>query len=270
MIGIFCIAILLIFSISNVESIDDMKPFRPYDKFTIHPRSSRQSGFTLTEVLIVITIIVVIASLMFSLIGHMRNKAHAVDCLNRIKQCGLIVLGKAADNNNILKIHVSGTSSDMHDFRLYGMVNESVGSHTVEKVVRTPAHEGKDGGTWLVWAVNRDSDPSTGVIWERFWVERGGQQRYLEGLRLARCSSPESYPLLADSSNEQGVPRTGFGNSQPYKFAMRYGRKGPIFFLDGAARMVGRDEMASYGITRGYVFKGNPAKNPTPVTATAD
>jgi len=235
-------------------------PYRP-------TRFPRLGGFTLTELLIVIVIIAVLASLMFPLVGHMRGKAQAAESLNRIRQCGLIVLNKASENHNFLQIHVAGTSKNMHDLRLHGMVQDVVGEEDTGKLVYTPAYERSANGTWPVWAANRDSNTDIGIAWERVWVERGGQQRYLEGLRLTKCDSPERYPLLADSSNSAGVPRALFGNDNQYKFAMRYGGKGPLFFLDGAARLVGRDEMAKHGITRAYLFENDPIANPTLVIA---
>jgi prepilin-type N-terminal cleavage/methylation domain-containing protein len=241
---------------------------QPNEKFTIHPQSSRRGGFTLVELLVVITIIAALASLMYPLVGHFRKKAQASESLNRIRQCGLIVLSKATESNNVLQIHISGTASNMQDLRLHGMVQESVGKDMVGKLVYTPAYEKKADGTWPVWATNLDSNPSIGIVWERLWVTRNGEQRYLEGLRLATCGSPERYPLFADSSNASGEPRARFGNNDDYKFAMRYGRKGTIFFLDGAARLVGQDEMAKYGITRAYVFGNDPTSRPTPVAAT--
>jgi prepilin-type N-terminal cleavage/methylation domain-containing protein len=233
----------------------------------IPSQASRSRGFTVVELLVVITIIAVLAALIFPLVSNFSRKAQAVDSLNRIKQCGAIVFSKAADTNNILQIHVSGTSSNMQDLRLYGMVEERVGKNMVGKLVYTPAYEKKASGTWPVWATNIDSNPDKGIVWERIWVERKGEQRYLESLRLAKCGSQERYPLFADSSNANGEPRTSFGNDNAYKFAMRYGGRGAIFFLDGATRMVGPDEMAKYGIKRGFVFKDDPTIAPTLVTA---
>ncbi|MCU0748967.1 MAG: type II secretion system GspH family protein [Akkermansiaceae bacterium] len=233
----------------------------------IPSHASRSRGFTIVELLVVITIIVVLAALIFPLVSNFKRKAQAVDSLNRIKQCGAIVFSRAADTNNVLQIHVSGTSSGIQDLRLYGMVEESIGTNMVGKLVYTPAYEKKASGTWPVWAVNIDSNPDMGITWKRISVERQGTPRNVETLRLATCVSPERYPLFADSSSAAGDPRTGFGNDNTYKFAMRYGSKGPIFFLDGSAGMVGLGEMAKYGIKRGFVFKDDPTIAPTLVTA---
>lgn len=98
-------------------------------------------------------------------------------------------------------------------------------------------------------------------------MERGGQQRYLEGLRLAKCDRTDRYPLLADSSNSSGAPRARFNNDGQYKFGMRYAGKGPIFFLDASTRLVGKDDMGRYGITQAFLFDKGAKSNPTLVSA---
>ncbi len=231
-------------------------------------QNARFRGFTLVELLVVITIIIVLAAIGFTLIKHVQANARAMDSLQRIRQCGLVVLQTASDRNNVLVIHVAGTSTNMHDLRLYGMVAASVGEASAGRYVYTPAYEKKAVGTWPVWAANIDNDDANMIKWEKVWFDRGGEQRYANGLNLTRVASTNRYPLLADSSNNDGVPRCLFGNGNPYKFAMRYNKKGPVFMLDGSARMVGRDEMGKIGITQAYAFPDNPISNPKLVSST--
>ena len=225
--------------------------------------SGRRPGFTLTEILIVIVIIAVIAAILIPMVGRMKMSSQAATAIQRIRQCGMIVLQKAVDNNNKLVIHVNGTSSNMHDLRLYGMVEEITGEDDVGRYVYTPAYEKLANGTWPVWGTNIDDDVENGIVWERVWFQRGGEQRYAEGLNLARCGSMSDYPLLADSSDAAGVPRARFGNDDTHKFAMRYGGRGPVFVLDGSARLATRSDMHQLGIRRAYLFKQNPVSNPT-------
>lgn len=230
--------------------------------------AARPAGFTLTEILIVIVIIAALAAVLFPLLGRMKGKLQATQSINRIRQCGTILMLKATDNNNKIVIHVKGTSKNMRDLRLYGMVEEVVGTEEVGSYVYTPAYEKMAKGTWPVWGANVDNDPEKGIAWERVWFDRGGEQRYATSLNLARCGSIGAYPLLADSSNSAGAPRALFGNDNNYKFAMRYGGKGPVFLLDGSTRMVGQDEMGQLGITQGYIFPDNPVSTPELVSAT--
>lgn len=239
-------------------------------QFPKHPNRTRHPrfrAFTLTELLVVIAIIIVLAALLFPMFSRMQSALQATDAVNRIRQCGFVVMQKATENNNLLLIHASGTSRNMHDLRLYGMVREAMDDGEVDKLVYTPAYQKQASGTWPVWGVNLDDNKEIGVDWERVWLERGGEERYVEGLRLGRGSAAGEYPLLADSSNSDGVPRARFANDNQHKFAMRYRRKGPIFFLDGSARLVGEQDMAKYGITKAYVFKSDPVEEPMLVTA---
>lgn len=230
-------------------------------------RATRFRGFTLTELLVAIGIVAILAAALFPLTRRVRATLQATEALHRIRQCGGIVIQRASDNHNLLLIHASGTSSNMRDLRLYGMVEEVLRGGDVGEFVYTPAYESQASGTWPVWGVNLDDNPEFGVDWERVWLERGGEQRYVEALRLARCTAGGRYPLLADSSNGSGVPRARFANNNEHKFAMRYQGKGPIFFLDGSTRLVGQSEMAKYGITHAYLFESGPVENPTLVAA---
>lgn len=233
-------------------------------------RKARDRGFTLTELLVVIGIILVLAALLFPALSRVKSTMQATEALNRIRQCGIVVMQKATENNNLLLIHASGTSANMHDLRLYGMVREAMDGGDPDKLVYTPAYEKQARGTWPVWGVNLDNNTEFGVKWERAWLERGGEQRYVESLRLGRSMDTGLYPLLADSSNSSGVPRARFANDNQHKFAMRYRNKGPIFFLDGSARLVGRDEMGNYGIEKAYLFQSGPVEGPTLVTPPKD
>lgn len=238
---------------------------RPHAVSTPGPalRERRLPGFTLTELLVVIVIIVVLAAALIPMVATMRASAQASMALQRIRQCGMIVMQEAVDNSNNVVIHVNGTSSNMRDLRLYGMVEEIVGEEDVGRYVYTPAYEKLASGTWPVWAANTDDDPETGIVWGKAWFERGGERRYAESLNLARCKSMNAYPLLADSSNADGVPRARFSNDGDHKFAMRYKGKGPVYLLDGSARMVARSDMHTLGIQRAYLFKKDPVLGPT-------
>jgi len=223
----------------------------------------------MTEILVVMVIIAVIAAVLIQVFGRARVSSQAATSIQRIKQCGLIVMQKAIDNSNKIVIHVNGTSSNMQDLRLYGMVQEIVGEKDVGRYVYTPAYEKQGSGTWPVWGTNIDNDPENNIMWEKVWFQRGGEQRYAEGLNLARCGTTNSYPLFADSSNANSEPRARFSNDDDYKFAMRYNGKGPVFMLDGSSQLVGPGEMQILGIRQGYLFKGGPKVKPTLVKASS-
>lgn len=237
-------------------------PFMSASKNPTKKGSGVSKGFTLTEILIVIVIIAALAAVLFPLLGRVRGSFQATQALDRIRQCGNVLLQSASDNHNKIVIHVKGTSDNMQDLRLHGMMEEITGKESVGRYVYTPAYEKQAKGTWPVWGANVDNDAENGIVWERVWYNRGGVPRYATSLNLARCGSSASYPLLADSSSSAGDPRTLFGNDNQYKFAMRYRGKGPMFMLDGSTRLIGQGEMGKFGVSRAYIFPDNPVSNP--------
>lgn len=59
----------------------------------------RKSGFTLTELLVVILIVVVLAGLLFPLVNNMKSSANKTECMNRMRSWGVAFAGYAADHD---------------------------------------------------------------------------------------------------------------------------------------------------------------------------
>lgn len=57
-------------------------------------------GISLMEILVVIAIIMVLASVGFSAFGRMRSQAKSVVCMGNLKQVGAAMLSYSADHNN--------------------------------------------------------------------------------------------------------------------------------------------------------------------------
>ena len=62
----------------------------------------RVRAFTLTELLVVIAVIAILAALLLPVLGRVKDKARAVWCLNNLKQWGTALVFYAAENRNHL------------------------------------------------------------------------------------------------------------------------------------------------------------------------
>lgn len=62
----------------------------------------RANGFTLTELMVVITIIVVLAALSFMGASKMKSKARSAVCASNLRQVGMAMLAYTSENNNKL------------------------------------------------------------------------------------------------------------------------------------------------------------------------
>jgi type II secretory pathway pseudopilin PulG len=214
--------------------------------------------------LIVITIIGLLGALAYPAIKSALNAAKAAQAVSGIRQSGMILLASSTESNNEVQLMFSGSMASVDEYTLYDIVKDytKVDGDELSKIIRTPAYH-DSGGKWFVWAVNRDGP------WVEEQIQSGDSNPKVQKLQLNRLENHSNFPLLADSSNEDGSPRSSFGNDydRGYRFAMRYNKKGPIFFLDGSVQMVGADKMHLYGIEEGFVFNRGSKTDPDAVTS---
>jgi prepilin-type N-terminal cleavage/methylation domain-containing protein len=67
-------------------------------------------GFTLPELLVVITIIVILVALVFPTAARMREQANRTKCMSNIRQLGTAAMAYAAEHNNTLFVPVPLTT----------------------------------------------------------------------------------------------------------------------------------------------------------------
>jgi prepilin-type N-terminal cleavage/methylation domain-containing protein len=255
------------------ESSETQGKRQQYIKVKNRFKTHHQHGFTMVELMVVITIVVVLAGLSVAIYGKARKSADGMEALNRIRQSGMFMLGTAADNHNKLAVFVHGSGN--YERALRDLLEaEGMNRDETYKMIITPAYykEGLKGAKmdrWHAWGTNTDDAPGIGAVWTETKMRNAdGSIAGVLSMPLARCKAPSSYPLFGDSCDSTGVPRLRISKGRfAQRFAMRYGGKGPLFFLDGSAQMIGPNDMGRYGFTEGYLFKSDPVNDPEKVTA---
>ena len=79
-----------------------------------------RTGFTLMELLVVITIIAILAALLIPTINLVRSQARKSNCLNRQKQIALAIEGYRGENDSRYPHSQNSSSSDRFDVETFG------------------------------------------------------------------------------------------------------------------------------------------------------
>jgi prepilin-type N-terminal cleavage/methylation domain-containing protein/prepilin-type processing-associated H-X9-DG protein len=150
-------------------------------------KSAERLGFTLIELLVVIAIIAILAGLLIPSLSSGKSKAHAVECMNQLKQVGMGMRMWASDNSENFPWNLSvkdngtmDTADWMDHFRFASNQISSV------QVLTCPADRDKQRATnwrsvladnnvsYFVGTQSRESLPQTIVAGDRNVFGGGG------------------------------------------------------------------------------------------------
>lgn len=203
-----------------------------------HPSKPRNAGFTLTELLVVITITAVLASVLMTVVGRMRESARQTGCLSNLRNIGAAVFLYSTDNNDNMPFEISTTPEnptghssiwqiDLGAYIPYAQPNTSGKSDRdgkVQSLPGSPFHcpSAKKERSWLGMepdyaAISRHgSGPGTQGIFSR-----NAWGAFYPPLKRALIRQPERCMLVFDACNGSSVLEGAWGVTADTRSALK-------------------------------------------------
>jgi prepilin-type N-terminal cleavage/methylation domain-containing protein/prepilin-type processing-associated H-X9-DG protein len=112
----------------------------------------RRRGFTLVELLAVIAIVGILASLLIVTVPKMRESAHRSTCASNLRQNGILVLGYAADHKNQLPRSREGGLFTFASNILPAITASSQATNPLGRLMYCPSDESGGAATYSITA----------------------------------------------------------------------------------------------------------------------
>lgn len=222
----------------------DMRMFR---NCQCHPRMNAGSrrcpaGFSLTEILVVILVIAILAAIMFPLVRSMRDKARGASCTQNLRQIGIGLHSYISENSGRFpngKAHVSWLKDDEQNslgLSWYDAAAQNLGRENYSKKFNDPGADplpdifGCPAGHGKPY---HPAWPYTGDYAGNLYL---GQENH-KVLTMSAVKNPSSTPYVQDTVKQNnfgvGIYGSGFSKTSDFAFAARHGGKGNILWVDG-------------------------------------
>jgi prepilin-type N-terminal cleavage/methylation domain-containing protein/prepilin-type processing-associated H-X9-DG protein len=200
-------------------------------------------AFTLVELLVVIAVIAILASLLLPALATAKKRARAVQCgMNNLKQIGTAVLMQAHDNESILQLDPFIPGTESWASILFTNVNLAQ-----RHIFVCPSYKPFLWENWLnVYGIRRDAPSNcvSGPLGVFF--------------RTDCVSNPTEYMLVGDTTSQAQGGFTArqyyfFRTTSPLKMihARHTGRASGLF-LDGHTEFCDKPRLEGLGITAEY------------------
>ena len=221
--------------------------------------SQPKNAFTLIELLIVIAIIAILASMLLPALGKARDAAKAIKCVSNLKQSVLGAIMYANDYNGGMPasfgngptwaavllpvLAESEKSGDFHNQKCAGNYIQSpevVICPSVRSVISKP-------DTFNTYGV---SLPVIGKVNPSLeWTPYNGSSRKQFVFPLRLCRLPSKMAYLSDVRDISKPIMSGYYGAASNNIMFRHSRKSNIAFMDGHVKASGIDDCQS-GIRR--------------------
>jgi len=229
--------------------------------------STRSSGFTLMEILVVIAIILVLAAIAFPVYAQIQLNAHKTTALSNMRQLGSVAATYTAENNGELPAEdAKGTdtwaaaANPENAKAWYNILPRKMGHKGVDQYASNPqAFYSKENILYLPGAQYPETDKKLAQPMFAIAINTKLQRKDDKGdkppARLSQITNPSRTVLFL----EQGLPKEKKAMAQQSKydgspkgsaksFVARYNGIGYITFVDGHAEGVeGKDILEQNG-----------------------
>lgn len=201
-----------------------------------------QTAFTLVELLVVIAVIAILASLLLPALANGKKRARATQCLNNLKQLGISFRIYADENDGVIQL--DPFTSSTNSWATILSTNVQINSLNV---FLCPAYKPFFFERWHnVYGIR--GDPPTNCA--------SGPNKVL--FKPDCVANPAEYILLADTTSQGQKGNTArqyymFKISDPLRVVhARHGGKANGLFLDGHVESCGPSRLEALGISAEY------------------
>ncbi len=215
----------------------------------------RRKGFTLTELVVVVSTVAMLLAVLLPALGNARKQGIAGVCLSNLRQLGIAAEIYANNNDGYYPIAYmyefrdSVSVSYAWDFTTIKNWNQGEEKvmpgllwqgGTIEKIQQCPAYRGSHN--WLC-------DPYTGYNYNTSYIGHGGCENIVTPARVVEVKRPGECALFGDGEYAGGANKfmrspwpsegdTGFPGRSAGTQGYRHQGKTNVAYCDGSARPV--------------------------------